>query len=336
MIAAPDVHARYDAVKHAFTPARLHQLAEGLGLPVERTGRRCGCPTKCSETDPRCCTLFDEGGIGLWSCKRCGAKGSVIDFLMMHQGLERFAALEAAEAANGTMPPPKEPAAKKRARDLLDLGGVRAIWPRFAARDERGEKYLAARGLSASVEHGHVRFAVGAGPDWWTNSRAREGYRPALLLRNSDGAVVSFQLRATHTPADPKKTKIALYGVGTSGLVFGNPLAARAARVVVVAEGFCDYLACSLAARCVIGAPGEGQVPQVADHLGDARDCTVVLAPQNDLQHHKSEIAFEELATRLKTKGFRVVMHATPAPFKDPAEHLQAVGLDTFRTQFTQ
>lgn len=305
-------------IKRNYDQAQLRALAEAEGLKTQQG--RMQCPARCSE-DPRGATVSTKDGTGVFHCHRCGASGSAIDLIALARAISVADALRVLSERGAPPPVPQKPKPPP-------IDGA-AVWERLASSDAEGIAYLEGRGLGEAVERELVRFSTGATGDFWVDAKAREGYRVAVPLRDKTGAVRSFQTRCTRVPADPKKTKLNLPG-SITGLAFGEPSAARVDQVVYLAEGLADSLAIQLAGVTMVGAPGEGMVKHLVPLLGVVAGRTIVLCPQNDATHHRSEIAFAAVGRELKAAGAIVRTLRTPPEYKDPADWLKAVGLKAF------
>lgn len=301
-------------VKRRFSAEGVLAYAERQGL--KRKGNRFQCPARCSE-DARGCSVNDTADGAMWKCQRDDShRGSIIDLVQHVRGLD-FS--EALMELGDEIPPPPKPRRPVTVRDEP------AIWGRLAGTDEQGARYLDGRGLGGAIERELVRFSVGASGDAWVDGKAYEGYRLAVPLRDTGGAVRAFQLRGVRDTIPAKKAKLWLPGEKPKGISFGMPLEAfSAAPVVFVTEGIADTLAVQLADVVVIGAPGVDQLKHLPAVLGDVKGRVIVGCPQNDAEHGKSEKAFKQLLEELQQAGARVRLLVTPVPFKDPSEWRQS------------
>jgi hypothetical protein len=313
-------------VKKDFDKGRLIALAEQEGLAI--APGRIQCPYRCSE-DKRGANVSPDG---LWHCKHCDRGGSAIDLVMATRNLAIDEAADHLRARAGTLP------TAAPARPPPD---VPALWRALAAEDPSGLEYLRLRGLDGAVAAGAVRFSVGKSGNSWLDHKSAEGYRIAVPLFSLTGTLTTFQLRTIMPGADPRAAKQSLAGVTypAGGVAFGLIGQAKQAQRVFVSEGMADTLALLVAGVTVVGAPGVDQVKKLGGFLGDVAGRTVILCPQNDAPRVAagakvrltSEQAFRELEAQLVAAGADVVVVRTPAPHKDPADWLRAVGKDAFR-----
>ncbi len=205
---------------------------------------------------------------GLWSCKVCGAGGDALDALAAFHGLDARAdfprVLEIGAALAGVTPEADPAAAtarrvaaeRKRAAELAELEATErariaraevtapAVWSRLDRRDQRGEAYLAGRGLEPGplVARDLVRFRDGA---------------PAVALYSSRGAIRNVVWRALEPGPNTPKVR-GLAGCPTAGTLTGAITAIGAGLDVVACEGLADALAARLAwpGAVVLGAHG--------------------------------------------------------------------------------
>jgi hypothetical protein len=301
-------------LKTSFSAGQLIVLAEREGLAVK--GNRFQCPGKCSD-DPRSCAVSDVDGKAIWECHHCKIGGSVIDFAMALRDVDEHDAilwLEGADTPAVCIAPKKPP-----------MNGA-DLWPTLSPSDDAGERYLASRGLAGAL--GEVRFNVGSSGNEWLDARARSGYRVAVPLKDFSGAVRDFQLRSVSPTVDKKFAKLSLVGTRPPGNCFGNPDAIGPGKRIYVAEGMADTLALRCAGVDAIGAPGCEQLAKLALIINARSE--VVCCPQNDAKH-QSENGFNALRIALGKRGRFSRVLTTPAPHKDLAEWIQAVGVEAFR-----
>ena len=220
------------------------------------------------------------------------------------------------------------PRAQQSSKRILPKMDGAALWERLALRDEAGEAYLKGRGLEATVSMGLVRFnaprrALADDAERWLDKKS--AWRVAVAMRDAAGAVRDFQLRAI-TQVNP--AKLSLCGAPRpSGVAFGRPdLAAQGGRIFV-AEGMADTLALCVAGAVGIGAPGVVRLVGLAELVPAGAEA--VLCVQND-REGQSARGFARLAQALEARCVRVLWLTTPAPHKDPADWLKAVGLPAF------
>lgn len=304
-------------LKKDWSVERLLALARNEGLPSTRA-RRFGCPARCSDAGDTVAVTDSSNG-ALWNCHRCGIGGSVVDLLQRTRGIDVAGALRELEQLSNVVP--IQPVLEREKPDAP------ALWQKLATSDEASEAYLAGRGLAGAP----ARFNVGASGNRWLDLRARDGYRLALALFDVTGAIVSLQLRSVVAGVVAKDAKRSLAGVTypKEGVAMGDVGRARIAERVYLAEGIADTLALQLAGVPVIGAPGVDQLKRLQAFLGKVDGREIVLCPQNDA-HAKSQQAFAQLAGKLADQGARVLELATPAPHKDPADWLKAIGREAF------
>lgn len=319
-------------VKEECGKARLLAIAEAHGLAT-RSGRM-QCPARCSD-DPRGATVDDTPSGALWSCKRCGKAGSIIDFFQVLEGLALPDAIAMAEEALGVIPEPPPPKPHEK-RDPLK------VWQATTDNDPPGLAYLRGRGLFDAVALGAVRFNVGRCEDSWVDAQASAGYRVAMPLRDKHGQIVSVQLRSVNKGADPTKLSLARCPYSCS-VALGDPVRAQKAEAVFLAEGMADTLALMIAGVDVVGAPGADQLHRLVDLVGDPRDRKFVLCPQNDTKEKEwklpdgtqttgtqSRTFFTYVGTVLRERGAEVLTFETPAGTKDPADLLASLGRERF------
>jgi hypothetical protein len=326
-------------VKEGCSKGRLLAIAEANGLAT-RSGRM-QCPARCSD-DPRGATVDDSDHGALWSCKRCNAGGSVIDFFAVLNGLDTADAIAVAEEALGVIPePPPKPVQEKRDPMIT--------WRATTDNDPPGIAYLRGRGLESAIALGAVRFNAGRSGDSWVDAKAASGYRVAMPLRDKHGTIVSVQLRSIVADANPTKLSLAKCPYNCS-VALGDPVRASRSATVFLAEGMADTLALLIAGVDVVGAPGADQLHRLVDLIGDPNGRRFVLCPQNDpvkvaadgaekewrlpdgrmVTGHQSALFFDYVGGILKERGGEVVTLPTPATVKDPAAWLQDVGRERF------
>jgi hypothetical protein len=330
-----------DDIKREFDRSRLIALARREGL--ETAPNRIQCPHRCSE-DKRGASVGEDG---LWFCQRCNRGDSAIGLIMATRNISNRDAIEYLATQVGALPPAAPPKPHTDAKP---------IWQALATTDDVGIEYLKTRGLDAAVKMGLVRFNVGGlghkprcrppKPSCvlcWLDGKADQGYRVALALYSTNGGLVSFQMRSANPAVAPGQSKYSLAGAPypDGGTAFGNIGQARTAKRVFVTEGIADTLALLIAGMPTLGAPGVDQLQKLLGFVGDVGGRTIVLCPQNDAPRVAtgkkvkltSEAAFRQLADQLSALGADVRTLTTPAPHKDPADWLKAVGRDAFRAE---
>lgn len=220
---------------------------------------------------------------GVWHCKYlpCGAGGDAIDALARFQGLDTrrdwpqvielaadFAgvqlhdepvdartaterALEREQRRREREAERTRRAAVAAAAEAQAIERARGIWPRLARHDDRGERYLAGRGLAPAllIAAGAVRFM-------------RDG-SPAVALHNSAGELVNIVKRAIDG-SEPKTP--GLFGCPTPGTLVGKVPDIMAGAFVVVVEGVVDSMTAAEAwpRAVVLGAHSAGNYGDVA------------------------------------------------------------------------
>jgi hypothetical protein len=314
-------------LKRNWSAERLIEFAKSEGLASSRA-RRFACPARCSEAGDSASVSDNDGG-AVWNCHRCCAGGSVVDLIMHVRRLDVPGALrELEQICNANVVPLRPPGPPRDAPDAA------ALWRELSTRDVAGEAYLVSRGLAGAP----VRFNTGASSSKWLCHRARDGYRLALPLFDTQGAIVSLQLRSVVAGVPGKDAKRSLAGVTypRDGVAMGDVGRARTDPRVYLAEGIADTLALQLAGVAVVGAPGCDQLKRLAAFLGNAKGREVVLCPQNDpapapgKKGSQSQTAFSRLAGKLRAAGAIVLRLTTPAPHKDPADWRLEVGPEAF------
>ncbi|MGC4116147.1 MAG: hypothetical protein QM765_16515 [Myxococcales bacterium] len=227
----------------------LHVLAllEARGCNPRRTGA--GHLARCPAHEDQQASLSvgeGEGGRVLLKC---------------HAGCDVEAVCSALGLDKRELFPPRE---KTMCRQQPMDGA--ALWLKLAEHDEAGEAYLKSRGLEAAVGMGLVRFnvprrALADDADRWLDKKS--AWRVAVAMRDANGAVRDFQLRAIKRA---KPAKLSLCGAPRpSGTAFGRPdLAAQGGRVFI-AEGMADTLALCVSEVVGIGAPGVEKLVGLAE-----------------------------------------------------------------------
>lgn len=311
-------------IKARFPKSRLLELAEQEGLTVR--GGKSSCPRRCSDS-PDSASYFEKDGSAGWKCHRCEAGGDVFTLVESTRNLDFREALQVVEQLAGVVHP------KPGRRPTPPIG---ELWAALVDDDHAVRHYLDTRGLAGALDRGLARCNVGRSGFWWLDSRARDGYRLAVGLFNTAGALFSLQVRSVTAQADPKKTKLNCLGIDypAGKLAMGDVAGARSAPLVHLTEGIADTLALQLAGAVALGAPGVECVSALPGFLGDVAGRTVVLCPQNDAGHTRarlrSEQVFAAVRDQLRSRGARVLVLATPAEHKDPADWLRAVGPEAF------
>lgn len=323
-----------DDLKRFFGRERLMAVARDEGVEVK--GSKMACPDGgCSGAGKTnsCSVSPAKEGYGVWHCHRGEHGGDIYTLIALRRGLsleKDFAAILAvARELSGA---PKLQTLKTRgARERwADLEGV---WAALADDDPAGLDYLRGRRLDGAVGRGLVRFNVGKSWRDWLNGKAKDGFCVAVRMFSPDGRLETLQLRNVQPGVEKGKAKISCpWGYPALGVAMGSVTEWKTAKRVYAAEGIADTLALQLAGVPTIGAPGTGEVVKLVNFLGGLTGREVVICPQND---KPSRTAFDDLAGRLQRVGAVVLERPTPAPYKDPAEWLQAVGVEALRGALT-
>lgn len=247
----------------------------GRHVRLTRKGREWQglCPFH-KEKSPSFSVVEDKG---FFHCFGCGAHGNAIDFVMRVENLEFTDALQRLEELTGILAPRREgPAAPRVDQDLFAVNAAAAEW--FAgklagAQGREARSYLERRGLRPEqVERFGLGFAPGGGHaliealaargmsigkiaeaglaliDEETGRAPFDRFRNRLMfpIRDERGRVVGFGGRALGD-AKPKYLNTADTPLFHKGeLLYGLDLAlapARAARRIVVVEGYVDVIA---------------------------------------------------------------------------------------------
>jgi hypothetical protein len=287
------------------------ELLEARGCNPRKTGA--GYLARCpAHEDQQASLSVGEGEDGRVLLK-CHA-GCSVDAVCSSLGMDKRSLFPARE--------------RKAQRRQQPMDGA-ALWQKLAEHDEAGEAYLKSRGLEAALGLGLVRFnvprrALADDADRWLDKKS--GWRVAVAMRNATGAVRDFQLRAI---TNLRPAKLSLCGAPRpSGTAFGRPdLAAQGGRIFV-AEGMADTLALCVAGVVGIGAPGVEKLVGLAELVPAGAEA--VLCVQNDREGQSAK-GFARLARALEKRCVRVLWLTTPAPHKDPADWLKAVGMVEFQ-----
>lgn len=236
-----------DALR-ASASARFGDVLTGIGAELARWAKpdrgRARCPFGCSSG------FSLSYADGRARCHYEAKSWDGIDLIRERYGLEfREAAERLADILGGSFldAPRPRPVPVRHLRRAED---VASLWDALPARDERGEAYLAGRGLWRGPFADVVRFNVpGASADEDLERRARQGYRVAFAARRPDGLVANISLRfvGDGPPPDERKT-VSLLGGSTKSVAIMRPAAAELARdfagdTVLLCEGGPDFLA---------------------------------------------------------------------------------------------
>lgn len=236
-----------DALR-ASASARFGDVLTGIGAELARWAKpdrgRARCPFGCSAgfslsyADGRARCHYEAKS---WDAFALVAERYGLAF---REACERLSDIIGGDFAEAPRPRP-EPV-----RELRQAEDVSALWETLPAQDERGEAYLAGRGLWHGPFPDVVRFNVpGASSDSDLARRARQGYRVAFGARRPDGKVGNISLRyvGDGPPPDEKKT-VSLAGGTTKSVAIMRPEAAQLAGAfegdaVLLCEGGPDFLA---------------------------------------------------------------------------------------------
>jgi DNA primase len=272
----------------------------GRHVRLTRKGREWQglCPFH-KEKSPSFSVVEDKG---FFHCFGCGAHGNAIDFVMRVENLEFTDALQRLEELTGILAPRREgPAAPRVDQDLYAVNAAAAEWfagKLAAAQGREARAYLERRDLRPEqVERFGLGFAPGGGHaliealaargmsigklaeaglaliDEETGRAPFDRFRNRLMfpIRDERGRVVGFGGRALGD-AKPKYLNTADTPLFHKGeLLYGLDLAlapARAARRIVVVEGYVDVIAMHEAGLPFAVAPlgtalGEGQLQRL-------------------------------------------------------------------------
>jgi putative DNA primase/helicase len=313
-------------LKQRFDKVRLLALAETEGLTVR--GGKMTCPRRCSDA-PDSASVSERDGTALWHCHRCDQGGDVFSLLGYTRGVADFKEqLRVVEQIAGL------PAAPARRRGPPPAPPIAHLWDACAGDDPAVRSYLASRGLEAALDRGLCRCSVGRASWYWLDRKASEGYRLAMALRDREGRLVSLSVRAV-VPLEAKaKRMLNCASIPSADTAFGDVASARTAPRVYLSEGIADTLALQLAGVVAVGAPGVDSISALPRFCGELRGREVVLCPQNDPDGSRASaraaLLFAAAADALRVAGARVLLLRTPDAHKDPAEWLQAAGLDAF------
>lgn len=253
--------------------ANMGDVLTAIGSELARWAKpdrgRARCPFGCGSTG------FPLSYVdGRARCHYEAKSWSAVDLVAEKYGLgfreaaERLSDILGGSFAEAPRPRP-EPV-----RKLRQAEDVSALWSALPARDERGEAYLAGRGLWHSPSADVVRFNVpGASSDPDLSRRARQGYRLAFAARRPDGKVGNISLRfvGDGPPPDEKKT-VTLTGGTTKSVAIMRAEAAQLATefpgdALLLCEGGPDFLAWTHSLD-VAAMEGEGVPTWVLGCLG--------------------------------------------------------------------
>lgn len=289
----------------------------GRAVRLKRAGRE--LKGRCPFHDDRSPSFYVDDGKGVFLCFGCGAKGDVLDFVMLS---ERVALPEAARLL-GEDEWTARPAKAAKADDLATkIENGRRVWRQ--ARPIAGtlaETYLRHRSITAALP-GNLRFAFLPYPE-------HHGLFPALVAAVQDvhGKVCGVQRiylaadgngKAGLIPPGDKKPKDKLsLGMVKGGAIRLGPVASE----VVLTEGLEDglTLAQSLPGKSVWVVCGTEMLPGVEMPDGVR---AVTIGRDNDAA---GDIATAKAAEAYSEQGRTVrVMRPSPA-FKDFNDELRGI-----------
>lgn len=142
--------------------------------------------------------------------------------------------------------------ADRARRDAEAVPKATSYWGDLEAHDQRGEEYLAERGLGEAMRFGIIRFD----PEMKGS--------PALRLFASDGSTRNVVRRRLPELGEPKTP--GLYGCPTAGTLVNSVNEIIPNRDVILTEGVVDSLTAAVMwRRCyVLGAHGAGNLSKIA------------------------------------------------------------------------
>jgi DNA primase len=252
----------------------------------------------CPFHDEKSPSFHVHPGNAVFVCYGCGAKGSVINFVMKHQRLGFLEAVrELAREANIALPESGRPAEDDgRGAAAIEALAFAARFYRAVLHRETGRAaldYLRRRGISdATIEE----FGLGYAPDEWEGLRKYalgKGFTDealfdaGLVRRRDDGRPYDMFRGRVLFPIHDARGRVIGFGARTLGedqpkylnspegplfhkgrelyaAHFARPAALRAGRVVVV-EGYTDVILCHQAGmREVVAGLGTALTPENA------------------------------------------------------------------------
>lgn len=289
-----------DDVKLALSdPRRVCDLL-GLsdGSKPQAGGISVCCPSH-KENVPSCSVTVGPDGTLRVRCFACDFTGDVFHLVAAVHDLNvtrDFAAVlgRAAELAGiSTERPMRGAQARVHARTAptpvpAPAESLDALWGALGDLSADAWEYLNGRGLADAASE-----CRGLQGDERTEVFARSGYALAMPMRDAAGRVVAVQMRNMAEKCE-QDDRFRVVGPSSAG-VFGDPLAVKNARNVIVAEGMTDTLAATLAARGgkVTVAVGIAGVKATAGLL------TLPLQGKNVLLAHDADAAGDQAARTL-------------------------------------
>jgi len=274
----------------------LRDVAARMGIRLGRTGREMHCPAGhgrgAANGGTPSASISRRDGVMLWNCHACDAGGSVIDLVMVHQGVGKMRALDFLLGDGLRRLPPPEPANFLPVADELpdvsedDRDTALRAFVGPLTLNERGRKWLESRGLdpdladrlgvvdtTARSNEGFGAAMSAAGADvcmslgmarksgrdrmlycGWTGG---SGNRVKWLLfpcRDASGRIVYLHSRSLNTPTENERRWLGLRGRGISA-PWGLHACEDADRIWVV-EGATDALTIFQRGRAALALPG--------------------------------------------------------------------------------
>ena len=289
---APSPRLDVDEVRSALT---TRDVLEHYGWDFRRGGsdelESSACPARADHSRRRCFVI--NANTGRWRCFSCQSSGDLFDVVAERERLDvtrDFAGVLAIAAGIAGVGPStlseQERAARRQAalqrraeveaRERADREELERLaipkasihWLTCTTRDQRGEAYLATRGLAAAA---HLcRFDP------------RAGGSPALPLRTRDGRIRNVVRRLTPEAiaalpeADRDRKTPGLYRCPTAGTLIGSLRDIAPGRLVVATEGWADSATATLVwpGAVVLGAHGADNMPAII--RAAARCCRVL------------------------------------------------------------
>lgn len=237
---------------------------------------------------------------GLWQCFPCDIRGDLLTFVAEAERLDVTrdfpAVLAAAAAIAGIDGEAVDPARAEAMRAEAERSERRALeerqaqakaavpkatahWQALHERGERGEEYLASRGLRSIVGSNSVRFDD------------EHGGSPAIRLFDVDGSIRNVVRRRLPELGEPKTP--GLYGCPTAGTLVHSLGKIQPGGTVVITEGVVDSLTALVAwpGWVILGAHGAGNMGKVAHGASlKAAMCgaRVAVVPHDDRAGYKA------------------------------------------------
>jgi hypothetical protein len=335
----------------SFSRDAFLSLAAASGLKVHAGRFKCpfdGCRDHKNQDATNVLVTMGKDGCWHLKCWRCEQTGRYVDLFMQLKGLtieEALLQLRGMAPASPLTPRLRAvPSPPKDDPEKLKPDEVDHYWKHCEEQDDRGETYLAKRGVSDAPLLGLVKFLTEKHPgskkrsdetwnkkrrdiDKWLREQAKQGRRLAMLMRDVVGVPRGIQVRLAREALTTDKAKMkAVTGSTAAGAFFGRPEMIEASGVVCVTEGMFDTLTVAQWTAkkngvCVVGAAGKGNLAKLADELknsGISVDGRIfVLFPQNDRPTNQSRKEFDRLAKLLASEKANIVWFDVPDEFKD-------------------